>query len=493
MALTIRMASASLKGSIQGHKELNQLIAAETHAKKAWQSWIKAQQHVCKMTENWVKTMPEQDQARNASMIAIQLQVLESQAQFAESIKLRRQGYEDVLEKELEVDSLERSLAKQHKQERALIRKTEKAYRRGDSTEGLDAKLRMVRQDIEGLSDTLARQRTQLQQHVRVSFLEQNLAFLDSTIAQCERQNRAAVCMQETLRYGYSEQLQSLVQELQAMAENGTQARRRDSLRPEIVRVDTLLQPYAERSRSPPPSYTESLEHASIACDVAETAIPWHLTGGQGEETTQHLVSSRTALGCDMQGGALPPTSTQPADSVSVAGSVAGSHAAASSVNSSLVLSSADEPTLPAYRLASPQVHHAYPVDPCGASHARNGGTALSDSGSECVGHSSSHGSSATEMEPGMVPQLVPAQTPMYSSTATTAIEADFACAFEHAQPTDETDTGAALDDLSSTAEDAVEHFSGAFAPVRPSRPQSRAVAAMPTDGASRSQSFSAW
>eukprot|EP00050_Salpingoeca_kvevrii_P007256 m.294870 g.294870 ORF g.294870 m.294870 type:complete len:369 (-) comp13072_c0_seq1:372-1478(-) len=146
MSSLIRKASASFKGSVTGHKELQHQISVEKNAKSAHKQWIRAQSEASQYLLKWaaVEDNPAfQDVA--AQLLELNQCWTEVQTFFLQDLKNHRKAFELILAQEKAGDVFARNKVKCEKAEKGAERDINKLSRRGDNTAAAETKLRQAR------------------------------------------------------------------------------------------------------------------------------------------------------------------------------------------------------------------------------------------------------------------------------------------------------------------------------------------------------------
>eukprot|EP00043_Microstomoeca_roanoka_P010640 m.100841 g.100841 ORF g.100841 m.100841 type:complete len:260 (-) comp14953_c2_seq4:398-1177(-) len=159
----MRMASASIRGSINGHKDLQQLIAAETNAKEAWKTWLQAQNEVCKCLMRWAESQNGRVQARIAAIARLQMLLLEKERSLATSMKQRREVYSSILGKERICDTFRKDRQKLQRQLSGAQRELRRQSRRTTDVAPLESKVRQIEDRISLTMRQLGRLEAELQ------------------------------------------------------------------------------------------------------------------------------------------------------------------------------------------------------------------------------------------------------------------------------------------------------------------------------------------
>ncbi|EGD75755.1 hypothetical protein PTSG_07872 [Salpingoeca rosetta] len=188
-------ASASLRGAFQGHKDLQQLIAADTNAKRAWKTYLHAQYEVHKCLLKWAEKQSPQVQQRVGSVATIQFMLLDRERALGDRIKARRQVFENILSKERICDTFRRDRQRLNRQLASLQREQQrKSGRRGGTAASLATKIQQMNERIQVTVSQLSQLEDELQalidhktQEVFVRYMEaeNELLRLRASVNEC--------------------------------------------------------------------------------------------------------------------------------------------------------------------------------------------------------------------------------------------------------------------------------------------------------------------
>eukprot|EP00056_Hartaetosiga_gracilis_P001365 m.44441 g.44441 ORF g.44441 m.44441 type:complete len:252 (+) comp10608_c0_seq5:47-802(+) len=132
----MRMASASFRGKMKGHKELEELIAAESNMKQAWKEYIKCAEKVSECQRSFAETVvASQPRKRLQNLSQISDIATTRCKQLSSAMKDKREFYRILLSKERVVDTFNKDRAKQDKQ---LLQMQSKLSNRGSHRNNSD-------------------------------------------------------------------------------------------------------------------------------------------------------------------------------------------------------------------------------------------------------------------------------------------------------------------------------------------------------------------
>lgn len=188
MSSLIRKAQASWRGTVDGHTELQHVISSEKQAKSTFKSWIRAQSEVSGCLERWA-SREENPAIQDLFVKLLELDKVWAEVQqlYVEQIKDYRLALESILHQELTADSARKHKQKCEKIERGCEKEIQRLQKKGESTVGVEARLRQAR-SLRELADASANTANRDLEHFKNRVVVESIdRFADAQIAMFEK------------------------------------------------------------------------------------------------------------------------------------------------------------------------------------------------------------------------------------------------------------------------------------------------------------------
>eukprot|EP00051_Salpingoeca_urceolata_P028542 m.5916 g.5916 ORF g.5916 m.5916 type:complete len:379 (-) comp2497_c0_seq1:264-1400(-) len=162
MASLMRRASASFKGSVEGHKELHQVIGAGKETKSSLRAFTRAQAELAANQCKWAHEEANPAVSDSfAKLLELQTAWTDAQQLFAQQMRENRRLFESILVQEKATDLLRKNKSKCERAERSAEKEIARLQKRGEQLGTAETKLRQARSLREMADAELAANRTE--------------------------------------------------------------------------------------------------------------------------------------------------------------------------------------------------------------------------------------------------------------------------------------------------------------------------------------------